>query len=89
MTSPLNVPVAQERWSPRPATRLWGTLLVLCAAMFRPRPPTSVRDVLSGRTGKAVSAALHPVVRPSARSCPTGSVPPEGTDRDGSGKEPS
>ena len=30
MTSPLNVPVAQERWSPR----LWGTLLVLCAAMF-------------------------------------------------------
>ncbi|MBT2394568.1 MFS transporter [Streptomyces sp. ISL-100] len=30
MTSPLNVPHSQERWSPR----LWGTLLVLCAAMF-------------------------------------------------------
>ncbi|OAR27077.1 MFS transporter [Streptomyces sp. ERV7] len=30
MTSPLNVQSAQERWSPR----LWGTLLVLCAAMF-------------------------------------------------------
>ncbi|WP_329113534.1 MFS transporter [Streptomyces sp. NBC_01465] len=30
MTSPLNVPATQERWSPR----LWGTLLVLCAAMF-------------------------------------------------------
>ncbi|MGX1882909.1 MFS transporter [Streptomyces sp. NPDC055287] len=30
MTSPLNVRPAQERWSPR----LWGTLLVLCAAMF-------------------------------------------------------
>ncbi|GAA1370125.1 MFS transporter [Streptomyces beijiangensis] len=30
MTSPLNVPGTQERWSPR----LWGTLLVLCAAMF-------------------------------------------------------
>ncbi|WP_369381410.1 MFS transporter [Streptomyces sp. cg36] len=30
MTSPLNVPTSQERWSPR----LWGTLLVLCAAMF-------------------------------------------------------
>ncbi|GAA1518897.1 MFS transporter [Streptomyces albidochromogenes] len=30
MTSPLNVPQPQERWSPR----LWGTLLVLCAAMF-------------------------------------------------------
>ncbi|WP_019884293.1 MFS transporter [Streptomyces purpureus] len=30
MTSPLNVPATQARWSPR----LWGTLLVLCAAMF-------------------------------------------------------
>ncbi|MFE9487171.1 MFS transporter [Streptomyces sp. NPDC006641] len=30
MTSPLNVPDSHERWSPR----LWGTLLVLCAAMF-------------------------------------------------------
>ncbi|MFI6107034.1 MFS transporter [Streptomyces sp. NPDC051310] len=32
MTSPLTVssPAPQERWSPR----LWGTLLVLCAAMF-------------------------------------------------------
>ncbi|MGP3633907.1 MFS transporter [Streptomyces sp. 24-1644] len=30
MTSPLNVPHSQERWSPR----LWGTLLVLCGAMF-------------------------------------------------------
>ncbi|WP_455359159.1 MFS transporter [Streptomyces sp. SYSU K21746] len=30
MTSPLNSPATQERWSPR----LWGTLLVLCAAMF-------------------------------------------------------
>ncbi|MER6996123.1 MFS transporter [Streptomyces sp. NPDC000410] len=30
MTSPLNVPTSQERWTPR----LWGTLLVLCAAMF-------------------------------------------------------
>ncbi|MGW0701057.1 MFS transporter [Streptomyces sp. NPDC002867] len=30
MTSPINVPPSQDRWSPR----LWGTLLVLCAAMF-------------------------------------------------------
>ncbi|MDG4860328.1 MFS transporter [Streptomyces sp. T-3] len=30
MTSPLNNPAATERWTPR----LWGTLLVLCAAMF-------------------------------------------------------
>jgi MFS family permease len=30
MTSPLNSPAAAERWTPR----LWGTLLVLCAAMF-------------------------------------------------------
>ena len=30
MTTPLNASVTQERWSPR----LWGTLLVLCAAMF-------------------------------------------------------
>ncbi|WP_328540117.1 MFS transporter [Streptomyces sp. NBC_00344] len=30
MTTSLSVPVPQERWSPR----LWGTLLVLCAAMF-------------------------------------------------------
>ncbi|MFI1016920.1 MFS transporter [Streptomyces sp. NPDC020965] len=30
MTSPPNAPVAREHWSPR----LWGTLLVLCAAMF-------------------------------------------------------
>ncbi|QKW05217.1 MFS transporter [Streptomyces sp. NA04227] len=30
MTSPLNSSPTQERWTPR----LWGTLLVLCAAMF-------------------------------------------------------
>ncbi|MER5183788.1 MFS transporter [Streptomyces sp. NPDC002896] len=30
MTSPLTASAAQERWTPR----LWGTLLVLCAAMF-------------------------------------------------------
>ncbi|MFC8198734.1 MFS transporter [Streptomyces sp. NPDC057298] len=30
MTSPLTSPAAQGRWTPR----LWGTLLVLCAAMF-------------------------------------------------------
>ncbi|WP_274555256.1 MFS transporter [Streptomyces spiramyceticus] len=30
MTSPLNVPHSPVRWSPR----LWGTLLVLCGAMF-------------------------------------------------------
>ncbi|MEW1776958.1 MFS transporter [Streptomyces sp. NPDC086777] len=30
MTSPLTVPAAEGRWTPR----LWGTLLVLCAAMF-------------------------------------------------------
>ncbi|KOV61112.1 MFS transporter [Streptomyces sp. NRRL WC-3618] len=30
MTSPLNTPAADGRWTPR----LWGTLLVLCAAMF-------------------------------------------------------
>ncbi|MFF8845560.1 MFS transporter [Streptomyces sp. NPDC015127] len=30
MTSPIDVPTSQDRWSPR----LWGTLLVLCAAMF-------------------------------------------------------
>ncbi|MBT2367337.1 MFS transporter [Streptomyces sp. ISL-10] len=30
MTSPIDVPASQDRWSPR----LWGTLLVLCAAMF-------------------------------------------------------
>ncbi|MFB6784071.1 MFS transporter [Streptomyces sp. NPDC056352] len=30
MTIPLNVPDSHARWSPR----LWGTLLVLCAAMF-------------------------------------------------------
>ncbi|MFF3688278.1 MFS transporter [Streptomyces sp. NPDC002187] len=30
MTTPIAVPDTQERWSPR----LWGTLLVLCAAMF-------------------------------------------------------
>ncbi|MFC4463411.1 MFS transporter [Streptomyces xiangluensis] len=30
MTSPLTTSAAQERWTPR----LWGTLLVLCAAMF-------------------------------------------------------
>ncbi len=30
MTSPLNTPASDGRWTPR----LWGTLLVLCAAMF-------------------------------------------------------
>lgn len=30
MTSPLNTPASEGRWTPR----LWGTLLVLCAAMF-------------------------------------------------------
>ncbi|MGW0812930.1 MFS transporter [Streptomyces viridiviolaceus] len=30
MTSPLTTTVSEERWTPR----LWGTLLVLCAAMF-------------------------------------------------------
>lgn len=30
MTSPLNTPAPDGRWTPR----LWGTLLVLCAAMF-------------------------------------------------------
>ncbi|MFM9372009.1 MFS transporter [Streptomyces sp. Da 82-17] len=30
MTSPLNTPAPEGRWTPR----LWGTLLVLCAAMF-------------------------------------------------------
>ncbi|MFI1471865.1 MFS transporter [Streptomyces wuyuanensis] len=30
MTSPTDVPTSRERWTPR----LWGTLLVLCAAMF-------------------------------------------------------
>ncbi|TXS44726.1 MFS transporter [Streptomyces sp. t39] len=30
MTTPLNTPASQDRWSPR----LWGTLFVLCAAMF-------------------------------------------------------
>ncbi|WP_328498119.1 MFS transporter [Streptomyces sp. NBC_00414] len=30
MTSPLTTPASQGRWTPR----LWGTLLVLCAAMF-------------------------------------------------------
>ncbi|MFE9682131.1 MFS transporter [Streptomyces sp. NPDC002701] len=30
MTSPLSTPASQGRWTPR----LWGTLLVLCAAMF-------------------------------------------------------
>ncbi|MGW3649669.1 MFS transporter [Streptomyces sp. NPDC000878] len=30
MTSPLNTPATDGRWTPR----LWGTLLVLCAAMF-------------------------------------------------------
>lgn len=30
MTSPLNTSASTERWTPR----LWGTLLVLCAAMF-------------------------------------------------------
>ncbi|MEU0041331.1 MFS transporter, partial [Streptomyces sp. NPDC006333] len=30
MTSPLTTPVSLGRWTPR----LWGTLLVLCAAMF-------------------------------------------------------
>ncbi|MDI3404719.1 MFS transporter [Streptomyces cavernicola] len=30
MTSPLNTPASEGRWTPR----LWGTLFVLCAAMF-------------------------------------------------------
>src|SRR4051794_19547263 len=30
MTSPLSPPLSEGRWTPR----LWGTLLVLCAAMF-------------------------------------------------------
>lgn len=79
MTSPLNVSDSHAHWSPR----LWGTLLVLCAAMFLDALDVSmvgvalpsIADDLGSSAGTSSatadycsSAAARPICSAGARS---------------------